>query len=1143
MGKRPSRGADANTRNKRVKIVHEAPTSEEIHNSRQLQQLLAFEQDLQKARHGLQSFKVFLDGILTQEGANNDEQVQILRDYLESAKRQDGDFETTYFPDIMETWSYASHSNNDNVMSAVAVTLALLLKFISQRLELAAHGLGIGRTLLHKRQQDLIARNLSMDKSKEFIISPTLRLLREVICLDGGTLAKPIFRARNFTFKSLARNMGIRYLGEGLEDMKRPSARTNAIRLFLSALKFLHAEAKVELLSQKEIPLALTKSLKDDPPYLIIEILDTLQNHVLRDEKLPGQIKGKLLNSMALSRFASLYQYEHNTSKDDGKTSVEDAVHTFLMVACTSPTAGILRPQSGYYPGHVDPDDVAIPFAGDEVEPGLESVTWMNKFRDDIPVRNVLLADFVKCLKPHSNTKQSELLLAIFQAAPELAARYFIDKQSFTFDPKLSATWIGYSAFLYKAVEQPIPDYFGHANGYARVPPPTSIIIDNILPLPMTQKILVKCLAQSSDLIPFIVMRLLVAAMQKLQIALGFHGEAAKTQNRSIWDDSARRLIDEFCQRAPGTKEVIACYRGVGDSDLLQREAASRLLRLYYEVIPQVALMAKFDVSPLLIQAIKALDEEQKSDEDRRLRLVELDNLLAIAGYSPGMRWFAKSQDLLVSPFVALLKVLITAPAGVSLDGLRSALGAVAEEHQLIQSAGGSSLPLLDTLQSTQDSAEVSSCNALWALLDNSASRCATAPVKYLEMMQEFYDEAGSEEQHGSGDSLSPFTLAFIEQLPFTVQSASDNDLSILARFVADYLNYSRGENKDDDDVFGRLLERVESAFSAKPSAAKLLKKHAKKSHVSHELSKWGASFSAGKIDEASAQGDDDDTMSQEALTELLFAPAASTDMETSALSKWATKEADELIEEGYAASVVSLLASEHTSIRKEALVSISKMAAKVNDSSYEEKQQIWLLLSELVESCRSQVDAGPVANGIVAFARHALTALKDPLHCMYGKVNSFLLRGPTWKLERLPLVHDVLQEGPELDDTYYAELSWLFSYLLDGLQDEADMSTYHNMRLFERVLSLIGNPYMRQNLRTSALKIIYRATCIEGGSTTLVTRFGIVSWLAAQYAAQDTTSGGEVYKALLMRIWGTADQGRIEEWSKEGISDLLERV
>jgi nucleolar pre-ribosomal-associated protein 1 len=54
MGKRSSMGGDpAGKPRKRVKLVHEVPTSEEIHTSRQLQGLLAPDQDLKKARHGM----------------------------------------------------------------------------------------------------------------------------------------------------------------------------------------------------------------------------------------------------------------------------------------------------------------------------------------------------------------------------------------------------------------------------------------------------------------------------------------------------------------------------------------------------------------------------------------------------------------------------------------------------------------------------------------------------------------------------------------------------------------------------------------------------------------------------------------------------------------------------------------------------------------------------------------------------------------------------------------------------------------------------------------------------------------------------------------------------------------------------------
>jgi nucleolar pre-ribosomal-associated protein 1 len=1092
---------------------------------------------------GLQSFKVFLDGLLSENGAD-DEKVQVLRDYLESAKRQDGEFEATCLPDIMETWSFAAHANNDNIMSAVAVTLALLIKFTSTRLDLTALGLSIGRTLLQPRQQELIARNLSADKGKEFIFSPTLRLLRELICLDGGTLAKPMFRGQSLTFKSLARNMGIKHLGTGLEDPKRPSARTNAIRFFLSALKFLPAEGKAELLSQRELPPALTKSLLDDPPYLIFEILETLKNHVVRDSKLAGYSKSKLLNSMTLGRLASLYQYKHDGAAAEGSsTTVEEAVHEFLILACTSPSAGILRPQSGFYPRTIDPDAARLPSAEDEVEPGLESITWMNKFKDDVPVRNSILADFIQSssLRPWSSQRHSELLVAVFEAAPELVAHYFINKRSFTFEPKLSVTWIGYSAFLFKTIETPLPHFFGHKNGYALLPPPTSVIIDNIMPLPMDQKILVKCLTQKAELISFVAVRLLVMAVQKLQTALKMHEDAARTQSKPLWDDSARKLVDAFCQRAPGIKEVISCYREVGDSALLQREAASKLLRLYYEVIPQVALMAKFDVSSLLITAISRLDEAEESAEDRALRLVELENLLAVSGYSPGMRWFSKTQGLSVSPFVALLKVSVAAPTGVSLEGLKTALGAVAAEHQLVQSGSGDSLPLLTALHSMRDSKELASCDALWALLDNSTSRCATTPIKYLEMIQDLF----ADEQGGvatlSG-SISPFTFALLEQLPFALSSAKEDEISVLAHLVATYMSYTKGLSKGDSG-FDALCEKCESAFSENPSWKKLLKKYTKQANAARELQSWGADFSTGEDEPPAGDSQKNEyVLSEDALDDLLSAPS-SLAQDNSALSKWATKEADELVEEGYAASVVSLLASEHTSIRKEALVNIAKMAAKIKDSSYEEKDQVWLFLSELVESCKGHVDAGSIPNYIVAFARNALDVLQNPLHCLYGKVNKFLVKGPTWKLDRLPLVYDILQDGPELDDAYYSELSWLFSYLLDGLQAEPDMALYHNTRLFERLLSLTSNPYLRPNLSVKILRIIYRATCIEGGSTTLITRFGIVSWLEAQCAVRDSETERQTYRALLRRIWETSDKERVSAWSNGGIQEAVKRV
>lgn len=53
MPKRPSRGLEgADASRKRQKVVHEVPTFEEVNHSRHLQQLLTFDQDQKRSRHG-----------------------------------------------------------------------------------------------------------------------------------------------------------------------------------------------------------------------------------------------------------------------------------------------------------------------------------------------------------------------------------------------------------------------------------------------------------------------------------------------------------------------------------------------------------------------------------------------------------------------------------------------------------------------------------------------------------------------------------------------------------------------------------------------------------------------------------------------------------------------------------------------------------------------------------------------------------------------------------------------------------------------------------------------------------------------------------------------------------------------------------
>ncbi|KAH8593447.1 ribosome 60S biogenesis N-terminal-domain-containing protein [Bisporella sp. PMI_857] len=1101
--------------------------AEDIRSARKLSQLLAFDQDVPRSRHAIQSFKVFLESIANVEN-DTTPKVAILKEFLESQIPAEGDESAVYLGDLVRTWSFASQSNTDVLLSAVPSIFALLLKALSNILDLKDYGLRIGRMLLQKPQQELISRGLTASKAKEFIISPALRLLREIVTFDCGSLAKHVFRTRDETFKGLSRDLGIKNSGDGAEDRKKPSVRTNALRLILSLLKFLPLESKRELLNQRDIVNALIRNIREDPPFLIREILEGLTNSVLKDELLPRDAKTKVVNANSLARIAMLYRYHQPDEEleDNPVTkSVDEAAHNFLVLACTSPNIGILNRQAGYYPRGVDPDEIHN--AGVEerfIDLGIDNIEWMDKFAETVPVRNTILSEFVQELRPWSNMQQSDLLLAIFKSAPELIAGYFIGKRDFSFEPKLTATWIGYAALIFSTLQLPIPEYFGHPKQYARLPPPTSIVLENILPQALSQKVLTRCLSHSNNLVTFFVVRLLCVSLIKLRDTLKMYHEA-DPGSRNIWAQSADRLVSEICQRYPSIKDVISSFRNISKTDLMQREAITKLLVLYYEVIPRVALDAKFDVSAVLSEVLLTMDETTNTHQDRVMRFMELANLFQFAHLSPGMRWFTKAGGLTISPFMAMLKLLAGAPPGFPLLKLRSVIESVVTEHQIFQSK--TSLSALHTFIIRLRELRGDNAGIVWEFLDDCVSRCAANPVKYIFALEELQSDA-----HKSGDGNLPVslvTLAMAEQWLFLQKNVEREVLKDVADFLTAHLAGSL-QIKEDKKVLKRAIQNLIS--NTEDSSIRVILEHTRKLvdniSVAH-LDKEGS-----KILELNEKSHTVSKPEDIILEDLLGSPEVEKE-DNNALTRWAMKEVDEVIEAGHASALVKLLSSKHLSVRKEAVTNISKFSAKLKESSYEEKEQIWLLLAEVVETAKKLVDQEPIPNIISSFASSAIAVVNDPLHCLYPKINKFLSQGPAWDVDKVPLMYKILDEAPSLDDAHYLEIAWLLNYMTDGLQTPADMSIFRKRRVFEKLFSLYNNPYLAPGLRDKILRILYKATTIEGGSTTLITRFSSVTWLQAQAALID----GTTLKALLQKILESSDQKRIQGWSKQSATEL----
>ena len=169
------------------------------------------------------------------------------------------------------------------------------------------------------------------------------------------------------------------------------------------------------------------------------------------------------------------------------------------------------------------------------------------------------------------------------------------------------------------------------------------------------------------------------------------------------------------------------------------------------------------------------------------------------------------------------------------------------------------------------------------------------------------------------------------------------------------------------------------------------------------------------------------------------------------------------------------------------------------------------------------------------------LLVLLDPLHFMYVKVCTFLHRRPEWQLEKLASywVDKATFQAPSEDDAYYAEVSWLLDILIEGLRTSADMDLYWRSNILERVLTLTWSPTLSEVCFDRIVDFCFRCTYVDG-STTLITRCGLIGWISC-CLAQKTSQSRNRLLLLAVRAHATCDQGKIDAWSDGGFDVMLQ--
>ena len=581
------------------------------------------------------------------EGDDASAKLALLLDYLQSQAPLEGNDVSVYLGDFIKTWHFVDQSNVDSLFASVVAVLALLLKSISSYIDFREHGIRLCDTLLHDDQIKLFDRGLSAHRAKEFLVSPCLQLLTEIVSFDGGHAARNVYRKREITFKRLDVFLGIHkdIREDKAKDSKRRSVRDNAIGYLFANLRLQSPAAKMSIIAPGKVQRGLMDAIVEDSSGVILETLKVLRRDIAMDSGISQTAKGRFFNQWTLGQLVKLYSYNKSANVSEGHQLVESAVHDFLVLLCTSPGCGLIEMRTASK-DNVDVVPTDITLTGTlQSHSARGSDDQSGNAR-----RNLRLGLFLQTLRPHANVAQCELMLAAFRHFPELIYEYFSSGKSFSFDPNLTTTWIGYSSFLLATIKTPLPQSIKQLSVHDTGFPSNGEILESIIPKPCTQKVMTRCLNQSVDLVKLFALQILNAAFEKFAKMLQIYEDLQQHTNDQKESLARSRglsqLRDDFCGRVPELKHVITQFRSCAKESTILRESISRLIASYYKVIPQMALEEKFDISVALSTALMDLEPPNKSPTVISMRLLDLEHLLQIAHRSPDMQWWHKPGTL-----------------------------------------------------------------------------------------------------------------------------------------------------------------------------------------------------------------------------------------------------------------------------------------------------------------------------------------------------------------------------------------------------------------------------------------------------------------------------------------------------------------
>ncbi|WVR03656.1 hypothetical protein IAU60_000651 [Kwoniella sp. DSM 27419] len=470
------------------------------------------------------------------------------------------------------------------------------------------------------------------------------------------------------SIRGLGKQMGMRRRNkEGMvaynekDPLDKPDIRHLILRLLLPLLSTsaFHAHAR-SLLPP------LYSGLAADPPLTVYRVLVALWDAISGPS--PGlnrRVSLVLFHEKSVEHLWQLLSRQ-DLEPTTGK-SISEIVSAFLENITTIPGKGICFPDEGWYPRRVVDENAGDAVNGEALPLQGAGQDGNDNWRKGL--HNRILGNVVR--KIGNKVVDDDAMVGtwvtkVFEACPELIAGYWAHS-ALALDPRLNARWMATMAYVGRIISlpppplstfrQPVPVGVDKSTAPFRLQPPAvSIMIESIIPSPLTKIHIMKGLQHTDGLVQHVTAITLARGLQKLATVQELFQQIEKevgtepsTSQENPWTRRKRELELEVRKRIPELSVIIAFAQKaatMGPAEEAETEAeialaaksamltevALRIFGLCNKTLPSMASEMKFDPGRLLVSASSASAERRARREAREGSVVSDSGSVASVG-------------------------------------------------------------------------------------------------------------------------------------------------------------------------------------------------------------------------------------------------------------------------------------------------------------------------------------------------------------------------------------------------------------------------------------------------------------------------------------------------------------------------------